>query len=96
VNILLNFLIEIFCGRGVLLNVTSKMLSFPTLIHFTISSSAFVSHSSIVEAITKIGHEPQYESGQEINLASIELTISLADVYRDVNVLEQELEEEEA
>jgi Uma2 family endonuclease len=38
----------------------------------------------------------QYESGQEINLASIGLTISLADVYRDVNVSEQEPEEEEA
>src|SRR6266550_4484812 len=37
----------------------------------------------------------QYESGQEINLASIGLTISLADVYRDVNVLEQEPEEED-
>ena len=38
----------------------------------------------------------QYESAQEINLASIGLTISLADVYRDVNVSEQEPEEEEA
>jgi len=38
----------------------------------------------------------QYESGQEINLASIGLTISLADIYRDVNVSEQEPEEEEA
>ena len=38
----------------------------------------------------------QYESGQEINLASIRLTISLADIYRDVNVPEQEPEEEEA
>ncbi len=38
----------------------------------------------------------QYESGQEINLASIGLTISLADIYRDVNVPEQEPEEEEA
>lgn len=38
----------------------------------------------------------QYESGQEINLASIGLTISLTDVYRDVNISEQEPEEEEA
>jgi len=38
----------------------------------------------------------QYESGQEIDLASIRLTISLADIYRDVNVPEQEPEEEEA
>jgi Uma2 family endonuclease len=37
----------------------------------------------------------QYESGQEIDLASIRLTISLADIYRDVNVPEQEPEEEE-
>ncbi len=38
----------------------------------------------------------QYESGQEITLASIRLTTSLADVYRDVNISEQEPEEEEA
>jgi len=38
----------------------------------------------------------QYESDQEIDLASIRLTISLADIYRDVNVPEQEPEEEEA
>lgn len=38
----------------------------------------------------------QYESGQEITLASIGLTTSLADVYRDVNISEQEPEEEEA
>src|SRR5215469_4971618 len=38
----------------------------------------------------------QYESGQEINLASIRLIISLADIYRDVNIPEQEPEEEEA
>lgn len=37
----------------------------------------------------------QYETGQEVNLASINLTISLADIYRDINVSEQELEEEE-
>ena len=38
----------------------------------------------------------QYESGQEINLASIRLIISLADIYRDVNIPEQEPEEEGA
>lgn len=38
----------------------------------------------------------QYKSSQEIDLASIRLTISLADIYRDVNVPEQEPEEEEA
>jgi len=38
----------------------------------------------------------QYESGQEIKLASINLTISLADIYRNINVPGQEPEEEEA
>ncbi len=38
----------------------------------------------------------QYESSQEITLASIRLTTSLADIYRDVNISEQEPEEEEA
>jgi len=38
----------------------------------------------------------QYESGQEIILASVGLTTSLADVYRDVNISGQEPEEEGA